>query len=81
MSASVFLFLVGTIVASLDIENQIVADILIAVFNCMSGLLMLGAVLSLLKKINQNKLTEESRIYSGYTTFEHQAPEILVVGD
>jgi len=48
--------------------------LLISIFNSLSGLLMLGAVYNLIKNGKQIKVGEESHSYSGYTSFEHQAP-------
>jgi hypothetical protein len=41
---------------------------------------MMAAVYDLFKNGKSAKL-EESNSHSGYTSFEHQAPEILTVGD
>lgn len=41
---------------------------------------MMAAVYDLFKNVKEIK-GEDNNSYNGYTTFEQQAPEVLVVGD
>jgi len=68
------MFLIGTVISTLNLDDENLTTLLISIFNSLSGLLMLGAVYNLIKNGKQIKVGEESHSYSGYTSFEHQAP-------
>ena len=68
------MFLIGTVISTLNRDDENLTTLLISIFNSLSGLLMLGAVYNLIKNGKQIKVGEESHSYSGYTSFEHQAP-------
>ena len=74
VSSSIFMFLIGTVISTLNLDDENLTTLLISIFNSLSALLMCGAVYNLVKNDKQIKVGEESHNYSGYTSFEHQTP-------